>query len=185
MNENLTPTPVNDLPPILPPQLSSTATRPGPTDPGTSTRPLDSMYARLRRLPARDTDNAVFGGVCATVAERLGVAPIAVRAAAVVSAFFGGLGVGLYLLAWAVLPDAKGSTHVEAGLRLGRGRSLIVLSVGLIAALGLLTGGLSFLASALPVLVTLAVLVGGGVWAWNRLTDRGDKDKQTSTTTAG
>lgn len=189
MDENLTPTSPHSLPPILPAQRtgpsgtdSSGSSGHGGGHPGRSAGALEGAYAALRRLPARDTGHAVLGGVCATVADRLGVAPVAVRAVAVVSAFVGGLGVGLYLLAWALLPDRAGSTHLEQGLRGGSGRSLVVLAVGLLAALSLLTGGMSVLASALPAVVALAVLVGGGVWAWGHLTDRGEGGRRTGHT---
>ena len=69
MDENTTTT--SSLPPVLPPQQG--------TGQGQRTGPLDGTYAALRRLPARDTDRAVLGGVCATLADRLGVTERAVR----------------------------------------------------------------------------------------------------------
>ena len=162
MDENPSSAPTSDLPPILP-QPAAQQERSGS---------LDGMYAALRRLPARRTDQAVLGGVCATVADRLGVAPVAVRAAAVLVALLGGVGIGIYLIAWTVLPDRTGSTHVEQGLRHGRGRSLIVLALGGFAMLGVLGGGLSFLAAILPELLGVAVLAAAGYWAWGRLSAR-------------
>lgn len=168
MNENPSPAGTShSLPPILPAQA-------GPQDHSQPPREtaLDGVYATLRALPARDTDRAVLGGVCATLADRIGVAPVAVRAAAVVLALFGGIGVGLYVIAWTLLPDRGGRTHVEQGLRHGRGRSLLVLALGTLAALGVLSGGLSFLAAILPELIGLAVLVAVGMWAWGRFSGR-------------
>lgn len=159
MNEN--PSTSSTLPPILPtqPQQGQRST-------------LDGVYAALRRLPARRTDEAVGGGVCATIAHQLGVAPIAIRAAAVLSTLFFGVGIGLYLIAWTVMPDASGRTHVEQALRNGRGRSLLVLAFGAIAALGVVFGSLSFLAGILPELIGIALLVAGGVWVWGRVSTR-------------
>ncbi|ANS79943.1 putative stress-responsive transcriptional regulator [Serinicoccus hydrothermalis] len=162
MNENPGSAPASDLPPILP--------QPVPQQQRSGS--LDGLYAALRRLPTRRTDQAVLGGVCATIADRLGVAPVAVRAAAVLAALLGGVGVGLYLIAWTVLPDGTGRTHVEQGLRHGRGRSLVVLALGGFALLGVLGGGLSFLAAILPELLGLAVLAAVGYWAWGRLSAR-------------
>lgn len=161
MNEN--PSTGTTLPPILPQQAGS--------EPRSGA--LDGVYSALRGLPARRTDQAVLGGVCATLADRVGVAPVAVRAAAVLSVLFFGVGVGLYLIAWTVMPDASGHTHLEEGLRRGRGRSLLVLALGAIAALGVVFGGLSFLAAILPELIGVALLAAVGVWGWRRWSNRG------------
>ena len=169
MNEN-TRSAATDLPPILP--------QPRPQEQQRSSA-LDGVYAALRRLPSRRTDEAVLGGVCATVADRLGGAPIAVRAAAVVVALLGGVGVGLYLIAWTLLPDPSGRTHLEGGLRDGRGRSLVVLALGAVAALGVLGGGLSFLAAILPELLGVAALAAVGYWAWTRLQRRQQREGAT------
>ncbi|KUG58374.1 hypothetical protein AVL62_10690 [Serinicoccus chungangensis] len=172
MNENTASTPAPDLPPILP--------QPRPQQDGEHrSSALDGVYAALRRLPARRTDDAVLGGVCATVADRLGVAPIAVRAAAAVVALLGGVGVGIYLIAWTLLPDPAGRTHLEGGLRDGRGRSLLVLALGAFAALGVLGGGLSFLAAILPELVGVAALAALGYWAWTRAHRRRPREDAT------
>jgi phage shock protein PspC (stress-responsive transcriptional regulator) len=52
----------------------------------------------------RPADNKVLAGVCSGVAQRLGVDPNLVRIAAVVLAFFGGIGVAAYLTGLAVMP---------------------------------------------------------------------------------
>jgi signal transduction histidine kinase len=73
-----------------------------------TTAPERAPRARLRRHP----EQGVIGGVCAGVAEWLDVAPLAVRVAFALMTFFGGLGVALYVLAWALVPavpDPKGS----------------------------------------------------------------------------
>jgi|GEM_PF-4137578 len=168
MNENPSAAPATDLPPILP--------QPRPQDDRASSTALDGVFAALRRLPARRTDDAVLGGICATVADRLGVAPIAVRAAAVLVALLGGVGVGIYLIAWTLMPDRSGRTHLEGGLRHGRGRSLLVLALGTLAALGVLGGGLSFLAAILPELIGLAALAAVGYWVWTRLARRQQRE---------
>lgn len=163
MNETLGHRPATDLPPILPPQPAGT---PSPTT-------LDRVYAALRRLPARPTDRAVLGGVCATVADRLAVSAVVVRVLAVLSVLLAGVGVGLYLIAWTLLPDPSGRTHLEQGLRHGRGRSVLVLALGTVSALGALAGGLSFLASILPGVAGLAALALIGWLVWALATDRG------------
>lgn len=172
MNETTTgTTPTSHLPPILPPQHGAGGPGPG-TGQGARQGALDRFLVRLRDLPARRTDRAVLGGVCATVAERLGVSPVAVRLAAVLSVLALGTGVGIYLIAWTLLPDASGTTHLERGLRHGAGRSLLVLALGGLAALGVLTGALAFLAAILPQLLAVAALGALGWWLWSRTTDR-------------
>lgn len=99
-------TPADDLPP--------TSAESPPADP-----PAESpFFAWLRRLdvPRR---TGWLGGVCAGVAERLGVDPIIVRGVVVVIGVLGGPVALLYALAWFLLPDERGVIHAQ---ELGRGR---------------------------------------------------------------
>ncbi len=78
------------------PQDGDVTTAPPPGDP------------RARPPLARSRD-AVVGGVCAGLAEHLGLPAVAVRAAAVLlTVLGGGLGVAIYLVLWAVLPISTG-----------------------------------------------------------------------------
>lgn len=130
---------------------STDASTAGPGGPSS----LDRGFAVLHRAPLRrDSANGVIGGVCAGVAQRLGVSPTAVRVAAVVLATFFGVGVAAYLLAWAVLPDQSGSTHAEQAVKGGRPRSLVILGLGLVAALGIV----SWVLDSWPLLVLAAVV---------------------------
>jgi phage shock protein PspC (stress-responsive transcriptional regulator) len=53
----------------------------------------------------RRTDNKVIGGVCAGLADYLGVDPTLIRVLAVLGAVFGlGSVVVAYLVAWALMP---------------------------------------------------------------------------------
>ena len=57
---------------------------------------LDDMFTRLRASGFyRDTESRWFGGVCSGLAQRFGVDPVLIRAAAVVLVFLGGLGITL------------------------------------------------------------------------------------------
>src|SRR5918993_594830 len=79
---------------------------------------LDDMFTRLRGSGYhRDTDSRWFGGVCSGLAQRFGVDPVLIRAAAVVLVFLGGLGITLYVVLW-LLPVA-----VIAWLVISRDRS--------------------------------------------------------------
>jgi phage shock protein PspC (stress-responsive transcriptional regulator) len=58
-----------------------------------------------------------IGGVCAGIADRLGIDPLIVRGIAVVVAVLGGPALLLYAAAWLLLPDHKNSIHLEQVLR--------------------------------------------------------------------
>ena len=70
---------------------------------------------RALRLPRQ---HGWVGGVCAGVAQRLGIDPIIVRGIAVVVAVLGGPAFLLYAAAWLLLPDTDDRIHLE---RLTRG----------------------------------------------------------------
>jgi signal transduction histidine kinase len=82
------------------------------------------------RLPLRRRiDRGLLGGVCAGLAQRLGVEALVVRVIMVMMATVGGLGVAVYALAWALIPVAPDSE--QAGRRPGAWReaALIVFAV--------------------------------------------------------
>jgi signal transduction histidine kinase/phage shock protein PspC (stress-responsive transcriptional regulator) len=90
--------------------------------------------AHPERVPApplqRDGERGVLGGVCAGLARRLGIEPLPIRIIALVLALAGGIGVPLYLLAWAAMPGDRSARG------LGRSRRSAVevaLGVGLLA----------------------------------------------------
>jgi phage shock protein C len=66
----------------------------------------------MQTLTRSETDR-VIAGVAGGIAQRLGVGSTLVRLAWVLSVFFGGLGVAVYLILWVVLP--KGGTQTSAG----------------------------------------------------------------------
>lgn len=120
---------------------------------------LDRGISALRRSPLRrDTSAGVIGGVCAGIARQLGVSPAAVRVGAVVLALFFGSGLAAYLIAWALLPDDAGQTHVEQGVKGGNGGSIVLLVAAGIAALGMLSSLLENLGWLIPVGVTAAIV---------------------------
>jgi phage shock protein C len=64
-----------------------------------------------RQLRRSETDR-VLGGVAGGVAQRFGINSTLVRLAWVLSVFFGGLGILVYLILWIVLPN--GATQIPA-----------------------------------------------------------------------
>jgi phage shock protein PspC (stress-responsive transcriptional regulator) len=95
------------------------------TDPQTG---LDRIFDGLRSLGVRRrTDDKWIGGVCSGLADRLGVDPVIVRAAFVLLTILGGVGVSLYLVAWALLPNDRDEIAAQRALRDGDGGSVVLL----------------------------------------------------------
>ena len=99
---------------------------------------LDRAFGWLRGVGVtRDRDAKWVAGVASGLARRLGIDPVVARAAFVVLAFLGGAGITLYLLAWALLPDAEGRISAERAIRHGDAGSIVLL---VFAALSLFGG---------------------------------------------
>ncbi|HKJ11150.1 MAG TPA: PspC domain-containing protein [Ornithinimicrobium sp.] len=105
-------------------------------EPGAGANPDDGFFDRLRRMDLRRSPDGWLGGVCAGFAHRVGLDPLVVRAGAVLLVIFFGLGLLLYLVAWALIPDSQEQTHVEQGLRHGAGSSVFLLVITSLVLLG-------------------------------------------------
>jgi len=104
------------------------------TDPKTG---LDKFFAALRGLGVRRrTDDKWIAGVCSGLADRLGVDPVIVRAALVLLTILGGVGVTVYLVACALLPNDSDQIPVERALRDGDGGSIVLIVVAAFALFG-------------------------------------------------
>ncbi len=80
--------------------------------------PSNAFFERMRSLQITRTSDRWIGGVAGGIAYRTGLDVALVRGIVVVLAIFGGIGVLLYGLAWALLPEPDGRIHVESA---GRG----------------------------------------------------------------
>lgn len=152
-----TPGPTPDVPPPLPgPVGTGWATGPHPSDDGPTDARADGarpdgsrsrtrrLFEVLRRSPVRrDRDRGMLGGVCAGIARTTGLSVVAVRVIAVLAALLPGTVAGVYLLAWAALPDERGGIHVERAMVDGRPRSLVLLALGGMALIGMLSWALN------------------------------------------
>lgn len=87
---------------------------------------------RFRRRP----EEGLLGGVCAGLARRFQVNVRVVRLLGAMTVGFGGIGVGLYALAWAVVPVAPGSQG--AGRRRGAWREALLTVFGTVVLLAAL-----------------------------------------------
>lgn len=87
------------------------------------------------------------GGVASGIANRMGVDPLIVRGIVIVLSVFAGVGVLLYGIAWALLPEPDGRIHVQEAAA-GRWSSGM-------------TGALITTVIGLPGL-------GSGIWGWDR-----------------
>jgi len=104
------------------------------TDPNTG---LDKIFAALRGIGVRRrTDDKWVAGVCSGLADRLGVDPVIVRAAMVLLILLGGIGVTVYLVAWALLPNDRDELAVERALRDADGGSIVLIVVAAFALFG-------------------------------------------------
>jgi signal transduction histidine kinase len=80
-------------------------------------------HSPLRRYP----DRGLLGGVCAGVAEYMGVETLLVRLGMAAAITIGGLGIAIYALAWALIPVAPGSERAER--RPGAWREMLAIVV--------------------------------------------------------
>ncbi|KRE56981.1 PspC domain-containing protein [Phycicoccus sp. Soil748] len=102
---------------------------------------IDRFFDWLRSIDLRrDGEDKWLAGVCSGIATRLGVDPIVIRAVLVLLVVMGGLGITVYLIAWAFLPNDKDDIVAERALRDGD-----VLGIILLVVIGLsLVGGTGF-----------------------------------------
>lgn len=69
--------------------------------------PSGEVPPRSSRRMYRDPDRRVFGGVCAGISAYLDWDPLILRIIFAILIFAGGFGLGLYIILWIVLPEAK------------------------------------------------------------------------------
>ncbi len=94
------------------------------------------FFSSIRRADMARPAERWVGGVSGAVARRLGIDPLVVRALFVASVFFAGIGLVLYGIGWALLPEeSDGRIHAQ---ELGRGNT----DVALLGAAGFVLAGL-------------------------------------------
>jgi signal transduction histidine kinase len=88
-------------------------------------RPTHLAPAPVRRRPER----GLLGGVCAGLAEHYRLDVLIVRVLVAIVVAVGGIGVGIYALAWALIPVAPESEHLPRRPGAWREAALVVLAV--------------------------------------------------------
>lgn len=118
----------------------------GETPAPAGSQPLN-FFDWIRSQGIRRGRERWVGGVASGIAERFGVDPLIVRGILIVLTVFAGVGVLLYGIAWALLPEPDGRIHVQE------------------AAAGRWSSGMT---GALITAVIGFPSLGAGVWGWDR-----------------
>ncbi|GAA4721576.1 phage shock protein C (PspC) family protein [Promicromonospora umidemergens] len=90
---------------------------PAPVAPGQKPYPESGFFASIRRGLFPRSEQRWVGGVAGGLAERVGWDPLLVRGLLIVSFFLGGLGLILYGVGWALLPERDGRIHLQEAAR--------------------------------------------------------------------
>ncbi|MET3920393.1 PspC domain-containing protein [Arthrobacter sp. UYEF20] len=144
--------PTPEAPPLYPGEPAGSGTLPPPppyygaTPPPAGAQP-QNFFGWVRSQGVHRGRDRWVGGVASGIAQRFGVDPLIVRGIFIVLAIFAGVGVLLYGLAWALLPEPDGRIHVQE------------------AAAGRWSGGMT--GALITTLIGLPGL-GSGVWGWDR-----------------
>ncbi|PNL43395.1 hypothetical protein CEP82_006160 [Mobiluncus mulieris] len=98
--------------------------------------PRLGFFDRLRAATWKRLEtNKVAGGVCAGLAEKMGIDPIIVRGIAVVLMLFTGLGMLAYGLAWLLLPEKTSGRTLFEDAKYGQAQPIMAFPI-LLAVLG-------------------------------------------------
>jgi signal transduction histidine kinase/phage shock protein PspC (stress-responsive transcriptional regulator) len=131
---------------------------------------------RVRRLE-RPVQGRYLAGVCAGLAEHLGLDVRHVRLAFGLACLAGGAGIAAYLFLWALTPQSLGTIPVARTDAVAVGRPTNEPVRNLVVGLGLLFVGGALVAQQrgvnlrLGLLIPILTVVGGAVLAWSQLDD--------------
>ena len=146
------------------------------TSPQPSPLPPGSPRRRQRPPLRRASDERLLAGVCAGLADHLGLHPLGIRAGFIVLTALGGFGALVYAFLWATIEpeDPRPGTASTPPLRQPNAGVLLVLAGGLVILVGVITllqvQGLNL---RLDVTVPVLVLTTGAVFVWSQLDTSG------------
>jgi phage shock protein PspC (stress-responsive transcriptional regulator) len=124
----------------------------------------DGFFDSIRRLGLARSDQRWVGGVAGGVAERFGLDPLLVRGLLILSFFLTGVGIVVYAIAWALLPERDGRIHLQQAVRGDFDVALLGATVALIVGfawgdgLGWWGFGIEWISAVLWVAVWVAVV---------------------------
>lgn len=113
----------------------------------------------------RNMDDVWVAGVCSGFARRIGVEPAWIRLLAVASVVFGGFGIPVYALGWALIAPDADAGHRRLP-RTGRGAVEVAVGASLLVLAALLTLRASGLWVADVLTWPMVLLVGGAALIW-------------------
>ena len=143
---------------------------PSPPQPPDEQRSADAGPGHRRLVRSRS--NRIIAGVCAGLADYLGVDRTVVRLAFVVLALAGGGGVILYLIGWVLIPEADPSApDPPRGPPVANAESArlvfgaVLIAIGTILLLNLIVPGVSrFFWPVALIALGVAIIVQSSVW---------------------
>ena len=158
---------------------------PGGSPNGSGGGSTERFYDTLRRSPVRRSrEGRVLGGVATGVAHHFGLDPVLVRVAFVVLGIAVGIGVSVYLLAWFLLPDERGTLAVERAVRDHDGGSITLGVFTLLSMLNAPSNSSGWWATLISVLV-LGAIAYLGVRHHRRRTPEGEDGRDGSPPATG
>ncbi len=116
----------------------------------------------------RDPANGYIGGVCAGFAAQLGIDPLLIRIGFAATMFAGGVGIPLYIVAWALIPAEGPEKPIVARLLTRRDAWLVAAGIGCLVLAGMLLlreWGIWFSDS---VAWPAAIVAAGGALIWRQ-----------------
>lgn len=139
--------------------------------------PIDRGERRPVRRLERPAQGRYVGGVCAGLAEHLGLNVKYVRLAFVLATVAGGAGIAAYLFLWALTPQslagaaAPGTEDEAVGRPVNESVRHLVVGLGLLVIGGAIFAQQHGINLRLGVLLPLLTVAGGAVLAWSQLDD--------------
>jgi phage shock protein PspC (stress-responsive transcriptional regulator) len=112
----------------------------------------------------------MIGGVCAGLGRRWGIDPLLLRLGFVVVTIAGGLGLPLYLILWAVLPQESGEPSLTTRLRGRPGSWQVAAGTGCLLLAVMLTGRELGIWWSDQIVWPLVLAVSGGALLWRQST---------------
>jgi signal transduction histidine kinase/phage shock protein PspC (stress-responsive transcriptional regulator) len=119
----------------------------------------------------RSRSGAMLGGVCAGLGPRMGVDPLVLRVGFLIASVAGGIGIGLYLICWVLIPAGADVPAGEwrLGGRLGRRESWqVAVGIGLLVLAALLLFRAWGIWVGDAVVWPLVLAAGGGALIWRQ-----------------